>query len=375
MAKNFRDLFGFDPSIVYFNHAATGMLPTCSADAMNQYIQQLKIHGEPPIEDLLRLSETFKSHAAQLLNVPSRDIAFIKNTTDGLEIALFSIDWKPGDNMVVQEDAFPASLYLAAYCFPNVEKRYVPLHHPDDFYHRLENKIDGHTRAVVVDYVHFISGDRLDLRRLGEIVRRSNSVLVVDGIQALGAIAVDLAQTPVDFFAAGGMKWLQGPAGSGVLYTRPEIMETLTPFRIGWFSAEYEDFSSLYPVRPLKKDAGRFRPANDNYIGLVGLTESLRMLNDVGAARFESTIMEMSRELMKQLDDLGCTIFTPRENTRRAGIVSFKLPGVDSHRLYEALTREQIVCSLREGWVRIAIHFYNTKQEINKVVELIESNL
>jgi len=373
--KNFRALFDFDPSIVYFNHAATGMLPTCSADAMNHYIQQLKLHGEPPIDDLLYRSETFKSQAAQLLNVASRDIAFIKNTTDGLEIALFSIDWKPGDNMVVQEDAFPASLYLAAYCFPTVEKRYVPLHQPGDFYRRLEQAIDVRTRAVVVDYVHFISGHRLDLKRLGEIVRRGNSLLIVDGIQALGAMSVDLEQAPVDFFVAGGMKWLQGPSGSGVLYIRPELMEELTPFRIGWFSAEYEDFSSLYPVRPLKKDAGRFQPANENYIGLVGLTESLRMLNDIGAARIESIILELSHALMEKLKDLGCILFTPREQSRRAGIVSFKMPGVESQRLYEALTQRQIVCSLREGWVRIAIHFYNTNQEIDSVVELIESYL
>ena len=375
MEINYRNLFAFDPSITYFNHAATGMLPARSAEAMTNYIQQLKLHGEPPINDLLQSYDNFRNQAAKLLNVAGNEIAFIKNTTDGLEIALHSIDWQPGDNMVVQEDAFPASLYLAAYCFPNVEKRYVPLDNGADFYTRLENKIDEHTRAVVVDHVHFLSGYRLDLLQLGRVIQGNNILLIVDGIQALGAVKVDLKETPVDFFAAGGMKWLQGPAGTGVLYIRPEIMDKLVPFKIGWFSAEYENLSSLYPVRPLKKDAGRFQPANENYIGLTGLTESLAILNELGAENIENKIMNLTAWAQQQLKDRGCEIFTPLEKSLRAGIVSFKSPRVNSKKLYELLEHEKIICSLREGWVRIAIHFYNCKQEIEKVLNLTESFL
>lgn len=372
METNYRSLFAFDPSITYFNHAATGMLPARSAEAMTHFIQLLKNFGEPPFEELLAAYDNFRAQAAQLLNVAANDMAFIKNTTDGLEIALHSIDWQPGDNMVVQEDAFPASLYLAAYCFPSVEKRYVPLQNGDDFYARLENKIDARTRAVVVDHVHFLSGYRMDLSRLGEMTRRSNAWLIVDGIQALGAVNVDLQQTPVDFFAAGGMKWLQGPAGTGALYIRPEILQKLVPFKIGWFSAEYEDLSSLYPVRPLKNNAGRFQPANENYIGLVGLAESLAMLNEIGPGKIETKILELTAWAMQQLKNRGCEILTPSEDNLRAGIVSFKSPGIDSPKLYELLSGEKIVCSLREGWVRIAVHFYNTQQEIEKVLTLID---
>lgn len=374
METNHRDLFSFDSSITYFNHAATGMLPARSADAMTQFIHQLKLSGEPPFDELLQRYDNFRHQAARLLNVAENEIAFIKNTTDGLEIALHSIDWQPGDNMVVQEDAFPASLYLAAYCFPHVEKRYVPLQNSDDFYARLERKIDGHTRALVVDYVHFLSGYRMDLHRLGEIARKRNAWLIVDGIQALGAVKLDLKQTPVDFFAAGGMKWLQGPAGTGILYIRPEIMDKMVPFKIGWFSAEYEDLSSLYPVRPLKNHAGRFQPANENYIGLVGLTESLTILNELGPQNTESKILDLTAWTMQQLQKRGCEILTPRIDSLRAGIVSFKSHRVSSEKLYQLLENEKIICSLREGWVRIAIHFYNEKPEIEKVLQIIDSN-
>ncbi len=217
MSENYRDLFEFDPGIIYFNHAATGMLPKRSAAAMMNHINYLKKNGTPPVDDLLTLQCRFRDQAAQLLNVNPNSIAFIKNTTEGLSIALHSIDGQTGDNMIVQEDAFPASLYPAHYCFPDVEKRYLPMAQDPDRYQRLKNYVDDRTRAIVVDYVHFLSGMRQDLTELWEIRKQSNALLIVDGIQALGAIQVDLQNTPVDFFSAGGMKWLQGPMGTGIL--------------------------------------------------------------------------------------------------------------------------------------------------------------
>ena len=124
MSQNYRLLFEFNPEIIYLNHASTGLLPKRSAEAMTEFIEALAAAGEPSMDGLLAMHEDFRANASKMLNVDPNEIAFIRNTTYGLSLALHSIDWQPGDNMVVQEDAFPASLYVAAYCFPKVEKRY-----------------------------------------------------------------------------------------------------------------------------------------------------------------------------------------------------------------------------------------------------------
>ena len=123
MTSEYRSLFDYDPGLIYLNNASTGMLPKRSAQLMIENINNKVSRGEPTIEELFAMQADFRTQAAKLLNTKADEITSLKNTTDGLSIALHSIDWQPGDNMIVQEDAFPASLYLADYCFPKVEKR------------------------------------------------------------------------------------------------------------------------------------------------------------------------------------------------------------------------------------------------------------
>lgn len=368
MESNYRSLFDYDSELIYLNNASTGMLPKRSAQVMIENITNKLSRGEPVIEELFASQADFRTQAARLLNTTSDAITFLKNTTDGLAIALHSIDWQPGDNMIVQEDAFPASLYLAGYCFPKVEKRYIAMLGSKNFYDRLAQTIDNSTRAVVVDYVHFLSGSRFDLRRLRDITLDSNANLIVDGIQGLGAVQIDLQKTPVDFFAAGGVKWLLSPSGTGVLYVNPKILEKLVPFHISWSGAEYEDISSLYPIRPLFKNARRFQPVNENYIGLAGLTESMKMFNEIGPKVIESRIHQLTNQVLIGLNKLSCEILTPSQPENRAGIVTFKHPKIESAKLHQVLMAEKIVCSLREGWVRLAIHFYSAGDELEKVL-------
>ena len=375
MTQNYRNLFEYNPEVIYLNHASTGLLPRRSVTAMIEYIEALSSAGEPPIDGLMAMQADFRFEAGKLLNVSPEEIAFIRNTTDGLTLALHSIDWKPGDNMVVQEDAFPASLYVAAYCFPKVEKRYVPLQNGEDFYQRLSQQIDENTRAVVVDLVHFLTGFRLNLQQLSELKQKHNFYLIVDGIQGLGAVQVDLKNTAVDFFAAGGVKWLNAPAGTGILYLRQEILEELVPFHIGWAGAEYEDLTSLYPVRPLYKDARRFQPANDNYIGMNGLIESIKLIHEISAEKIEQEIRQTTGKVISALKAHGYSLLTPDDGPKRAGIVSFKHPQVDSQQLYEKLQQNHVVCSLREGWIRLAFHFHNIVEEFEQVFSLLQSKV
>lgn len=373
MAENYRSLFDFNPEIIYLNHASTGMLPRRAVEAMTEYIEALASAGEPRMETLLELQADFRTEAARLLNVHPKDIAFVRNTTNGLAIALHSIDWQDGENMVVQEDAFPASLYLAAYCFPHVEKRYVPLSNGADFYDRLQQQIDDRTRAIVVDYVHFLSGYRLDLQRLSQLKRQEKCYLIVDGIQGLGALQVHLNSSPIDFFTAGGVKWLNGPSGTGILFVRHEILPDLIPFHISWAGAAYENLDSFYPVRPLYPDARRFQPVNDNFIGMIGLMESLRLIHEISPQVIEKNILNITERAITILKARGYHVITPLDATLRAGIVTFKHPKLDSQKLFEQLQANQVICSLREGYIRLAFHFYNTDEELNHVISILDS--
>jgi selenocysteine lyase/cysteine desulfurase len=194
----------------------------------------------------------------------------------------------------------------------------------------------------------------------------------VDGIQGLGAVQVSLKDTNVDFFSAGGVKWLNAPAGTGIFYVRQEILKELVPFHVGWASAEYESLNSFYPVRPLYSDARRFQAANENFIGMNGLVESLKMVHEIGAEKIENNIMAVTEKAISTLKENGFISLTPDQRMNRAGIVTFKHPNIESKMIFEHLQKRRIVCALREGYVRLAFHFYNTDEELQQVFSCIE---
>ena len=169
------------------------------------------------------------------------------------------------------------------------------------------------------------------------------------------------------------MKWLLGPMGTGFLYVNKNILDKLNIYHVGWLSVELDDLSSLYPVKPLAKNARRFESANFNLIGLYGLIESLTLLNTIGIHKIEEIILSKTAQFIEKLKNQNCEVLTNAEDRNRAGIVSFRKRRNDSKDLFKKITNENIVCSLREGWIRIAIHFFNTEEELDKVIKIISN--
>ncbi|MBD3290345.1 aminotransferase class V-fold PLP-dependent enzyme [candidate division KSB1 bacterium] len=372
MDQKFADLFAEDSRTNYLNHAAVGMMPRKTSNAMKALINELSLNGEPEIEEIFDKLNQFRLSLARLLTCVADEIAFIHNTTEGLSIALHSIDLKPGENIIVQADAFPASLYIVHHSFPDVQKKYIPLNNGEDFYERLSESVDKNSRAIVIDHVHFLSGFRIDLVKISEVAAKHGLYLIVDGIQAVGAIKVALDECDVDFYCAGGMKWLLGPMGTGFLYVNQKHFNTLKNFHVGWLSAEHDDLSTLYPVKPLKSTAPRYERANFNLIGLYGLVESLNIILETEPVNIEKIIMEKTGRFIERLKKVGCEVLTTPIDKDRSGIVTFRLEDLDSTEIYDYLERRKIKCSLREGWVRIACHFFNSDEQLDQVVNAIE---
>lgn len=372
----YNEYFNIELGRIYLNSAAVGIIPRRAVDAMNQAISYASTHGEPSIKLITDTIERFHKLVARMLNVGCNDIAFIHNTTEGLSIALQSIPFKQGDNIIIQGNAFPASYYIVHYCLPNIEKRYIDFENNEQFFRELAQKIDEHTRAFVVDHAHFLSGQIIDLSRLSKLARTSNIFTIVDGIQIAGTRQLDITAIPIDFYTAGGMKWLFGPMGTGFIYVNPEKIENLKINHVGWLSTEPGDMSSFYPLRDLRPDARRFEQANFNLFGMIGLIEALELFISTGYAQIESQIHTLTVLLINNLEELNYDILTPAAAELRAGIVTFRSRKITSEKIYNDLRMHNIICSMRDGWVRIAIHFFNsTEQIIGLITRLKQMNL
>jgi selenocysteine lyase/cysteine desulfurase len=351
----------------YFNHAAVAPLPKCSAQRMREAIEEEMNLGrinEEGIPQVRRL-------AAQLLNARPEEIAFVGNTSEGLSILANGIRWHEGDRVITAGVEFPANVYpWLNLADQGVKTQFLP---QQDGRIRLEDllhSIDIHTRVVALSFVEFSSGYRNDIQTIGEVCHNQGIYFILDAIQGLGALKLDVKRAKVHALSTGGYKWLLGPLGTGILYIAPEFMDELKVWLVGWMNVvNAEDFLN-YELKFLP-DARRFESGCLNLPGIYGLGASLKLLIDIGIEKIERRIHHLTDRLCQGLKRKGYHIFSPRGANEWSGIVSFYHPKIPSPRLLEILTRDRIVVSLREDRIRVSPHFYNTEEEIDRLLKAL----
>src|SRR3954454_2302461 len=226
----FRSHFPVTARWAYFDHAAVAPLSGPARQALAGWAADRADNGDVHVSSWLRRVEEVRRQAGLLLNADSLDLAFVKNTSEGIGIVAEGLPWRHGDNVVTAADEYPANLYpwlnLAG---RGVEVRTVPSRDGRIEVEDLAAAIDPRTRLVSLSFVEFATGFRNDLDRVGQLCRERGVLFFVDAIQGLGVLPLDVSRTPIDFLAADGHKWLLGPEGAGLLYVRSELVEQLHP--------------------------------------------------------------------------------------------------------------------------------------------------
>ena len=233
---------------------------------------------------------------------------------------------------------------------------------------------DSRTRLVALSHVEFASGQRHDLARIGSFCRENGSYFCVDAIQSIGVMPVDVAKMKIDFLAADGHKWMLGPEGAGIFYCRRELLETMRPLVVGWMNVvnaiDYGHYD--FTLRP---DAGRFECGSYNVGGLLALKASIELLTTVGIDAIWARIHAITNRLIAGLQAKGFQIISPREEREASGIVSFISPRGGHEALARTLRQDHhIELALREGRLRCSPHFYNTNQQIDRLLELLPAH-
>ncbi len=366
-----RALFPITNRYAYLDHAAIAPLATPVRATMDVFLgRQME---EPfDLEHWERLRSQVRSRLAELLSTGPESIAFTKNTTSGLGLVAAGLDWEAGDNIVGVDREFPANIYpWMGLKRRNVELR---LYRPDQGridVRALLRLCDRRTRVLAISAVQFWSGFRTDLSALSTGLKGRDVLLVVDAIQAAGAVRLDLSKVAVDFLCAGAQKWLLGPIGVGFAYVGPRMLERLTPVTIGADSVVNDREYFEYELT-LKSDARRFEESAPNYPGILGLGAAVNLLLRAGPAAVEDVVLQLADRLREELPRRGyevvCKAMLPSE---RSGIVSFRHPRMVPAELHARLREAGVIISLRSDFLRASPHYYNSDQDLGRLLEAL----
>jgi selenocysteine lyase/cysteine desulfurase len=323
--------------------------------------------------------------AARLVNAREDEIALVESTTHGLSVAANAIPWERGDRVLLSDLEFlEVAVPWLQKKKDGIEIDVVPNHKGEVRAEDFAARIKPRTRVMAISSVQWTNGYRLDLGAFSTLCRERGIWLIVDAIQQIGAIPVNVQETPIDILACGGHKWLNAPFGCGFLYVNRNSIAKLNPPLAGYLDIQdppggwgnYFQTPSTTPVRDYDfvTTARRFETGGTgNYPGAAGLAASLEIIHAIGQERIGEHILTLTEELIAGLEQLPVELVTPRATVNRSGIVTFSVGSAEQNvALMKRLQEDRILVSVRYtsnvGGVRVSCHFYNSEEDIQKLL-------
>lgn len=371
-----RDEFPGSADFIYLNHASTGPLPERTRRALDDFNRKRTAPHSLTDPWIFSMLDECRELSARLINASPREIALATNTTFGLGLAARMIRYRPGDIVLTTDREFPANVYpWMRLKEQGVTLEQIPVTRegwPDED-RMVERLADPRVRVLTVSLVQFSNGFQVDLARLSAATRKSGALLVVDAIQGIGQVPVDVRRTPVDILSCGAQKWLLSPWGSGFMYVRDELITQLDPPITGWMAYEgTDDFTQLTNYREVLRDnARRFEMITLPYQDFAGMRESLTLLLSIGVDAISEHILSLHGPLLEWARRRGVPVRSPA-GVHGSGILCIAPPGVA--KVQETLRAANVIASLREGAIRLSPHFYNTTDDMEKVVAVLDAN-
>lgn len=374
-----RDQFTLRRERIYLNTGALGPSPRAVIQAVQEAMERLEVDGDSGRgQDLW---EGIKARAAGLLGCGAAELAFIRNTTEGVNIVCHGLPLECGDEVITTTQEHVGSI------LPWVERRQRdgiavrqldPGGDADTCLTRARDLIGPRTRVLTVPHISCATGQVLPVEALGELAARHGLWYFVDGAQAPGAMPLDLAALQCHAYATSGHKWLMGPKGTGLLYVRADALELVRARWVGAYSCGWEGDPNqdLHFV----SSAQRYEYGTPNVPLQVGLGAAVDFVREIGVECIWHRDQALATVAAEGLIGLGARLLSPRDPAQRSALITFRLAGRDQDEVQHFLGREYAIRTrrVREGGldgIRVAPHVFNTFTEIERLLEGLQAAL
>jgi cysteine desulfurase/selenocysteine lyase len=371
--------------LVYLDSAATSQKPKVVIDAIKKFYETSNANIHRSIyklgEEATKLYEEAHQKVADFINVDFEEIIFTKSTTEALNLLAYSLSnkIKEGDEIIISQmehhSNFVPWQQLAKK--KNAKLKFIEINDKGELnLNQLSSLINERTKIVSLTHISNALGTINDIEKISKIIKeKSNALFIVDGAQSAPHMKIDVKKLGCDFFTFSGHKML-GPTGIGVLYGKKELLENMEPFLYGGEMIKEVTFEdSKWNDLPWKFEAGTM-----NIAQAIGLKAAIEYLENIGMDKIMQHDTELVKYAYEKLSDINeVKIYGPKE---RANLISFNVKGVHAHDTAQILDSEGIAvraghhCAMPLHSVlgitasaRASFYLYNTKEEIDKLVE------
>jgi selenocysteine lyase/cysteine desulfurase len=354
------------------NHASVSPPSIEVRNGMTKMLDGVTNYADRKFHEWEQSNDWARCAAARLVNARPHEIAFLRNTSEALSVLANGVTWQSGDNIVSSAAEFPANIYpwLRLCRDRQVELHLQSAHNGWVDTDELLSRIDERTRLVTVSWVEFGSGQRLDIRRIGSFCRERKILFIVDAVQGLGALQLDVERDCVDAFAAGAHKFLLGPKGVALLYVSDRVLDHIRPTVVGWTAVRnYKDY--LIHDLDFREGAARFEGGTLNEVGICGLGCSIDLMLAAGPVRIEQHLLSLNEYITEKLCGRGYEVFNSTRPAERSAIVVCQHPAHSAQTVCSHLEMQNIIVSARLGHLRIAPHFYNSKDDVDAMIDAL----
>ncbi len=369
----------------YFNFGGQGILAQSALDAIintHRYIQEIGPFSGEINSWLQKKNALTRKIIAEELGTTANTITLTENVTAGCNVALWGIDWQPGDSILMTDCEHPGIIAVVG----EISRRFkvkVEICHILDTLNQgnpvaiIQQSLTPRTRLVVMSHLLWNTGQVLPLKEIVAVCHNyptdnSHPIQVLaDAAQSVGSLPLNLPDSEIDYYAFTGHKWLCGPAGVGGLYISENAFATLHPTFIGWRSIDIDAFGQ---PENWKNNGKKFEIATSAYPEYAGLQEAILVHRQWGKSqqRYEK-ICELSAYLWSSLQKISgveCLKTSPPE----AGLVSFKVPQ-NSDRIVKKLEKQGFLLRTiaNPDCIRACVHYFTLTEEIDNLVSLLSS--
>ncbi len=363
---HWRDEFPILSRKIYLNSCSLGALGVRSQARVREFEQEWSTYGASAwYETWMRRLGELRMRVAVLLGGDATGLALAPSTSVALAAVASALDFRARPKVVVADLDFPTLAYQWM-VRPGVEVVRVP---SDDGATidpaRFADVVDERTALVATSHVFYSTGAIQELSTLATIAHDRGALLLVDAYQSAGQLPIDVSRDDVDILTTGPLKWLLGGPGLAYLYVRPELVPRLRPTVAGWFGAR-DQFAFDIEHFDFKEDARRFEMGTPSLPSVHYALGGQDVVDEIGVPAIRERNAALTERLVNGARAAGLRLRMAPEPEQRSAIVMVAIE--DPAAAVAHMARRHIVVDSRPGHVRVSPHFYNTEDEIDRVL-------